>query len=63
LLHFNNSGIAGSGLSGFYFGPDAPINNYDATASTIEVQVANDNAVQSIASAELASVPGVPASS
>jgi hypothetical protein len=41
----------------------APVNNYDATAPTIEVQVANGTPVQSITSAELASVPNLPASS
>ncbi len=59
----NNSGIADSGLSGFYFGPDAPVNNYDATAPTIEVQVAKVTPVQSIASAKLALVANLPASS
>jgi hypothetical protein len=48
---------------GFYFGPNAPVNNYDATAPTIEVQVANGACVQSVASAKLASVPDLPASS
>ncbi len=33
----NDSGIANSGSLGFYFGPNAPVNNYDATAPTIEV--------------------------
>ncbi len=42
---------------------DAPVNNYDATDPTIEVQVANGTPVQSIASAELVSVPDLPASS
>jgi hypothetical protein len=50
-------------LSGFYFGTDAPVNNYDATVPTIEVQVANGTPVQSIASAELALVPNLSASS
>jgi hypothetical protein len=59
----NNSGIANSGLLGFYFGPNATVNNHDATVPTIEVQVANSTLVQSIASAELASVPVLPASS
>ncbi len=36
-----DSGIVDSGLSGFYFGPGAPGNNYDAIAPTIEIQVAN----------------------
>jgi hypothetical protein len=50
----NNSSIADSGLSGYYFGPGMPVNNYDATAPTIKVQVANVTLVQSIASAKLA---------
>jgi hypothetical protein len=41
----NNSGIADSGSMGFYFGPNAPVSNYDATAPTIEVQVANGTPV------------------
>jgi hypothetical protein len=57
------SGIADSGSKGYYFGPGAPVSNYDATAPTIEVQVANSIPVQSIASAKLASVPDLPASS
>ncbi len=59
----SNSGIADSGLTGFYFGPDAPVSNYDAIAPAIEAQVANGTPVQSIASAKLASVPNLPASS
>jgi hypothetical protein len=59
----NDSGIADSGLRGFYFGPNAPVNNYDATTPKIEIQVANSTPVQSIASAKLASVPDLPASS
>ncbi len=58
----NDSGIANSGLSGFHFGPDAHVNNYDATAPTIEFQVAKGTLVQSIASAKHASVPNLPAS-
>jgi hypothetical protein len=48
---------------GFYFGPDAPVNNYDATALTNEFQVANGTPIQSIASAKLALVPNLLASS
>jgi hypothetical protein len=59
----NDSSIADSGSMGFYFCPDAPVNNYDATAPGIEVQVANGTPVQSIASAKLASVPDLPTSS
>ncbi len=33
----NKSGIADYGLMGYYFGPDSPVSNYDATAPTIEV--------------------------
>jgi hypothetical protein len=44
----NNSGIDNSGLLGFYFGSDAPVNNYDATAPTIEVWVAYSTPVQSL---------------
>jgi hypothetical protein len=29
----NNSSIADSGWTGFYFGPNAPVSNYDAKAS------------------------------
>jgi hypothetical protein len=57
----NKSGIADSGSMGYYFGPNAPVSSYDATVPTIEVQVANGTPVHSIASAELASVPGLPA--
>jgi hypothetical protein len=49
----NKSGIADSGSMGYYFGPNAPVSNYDATVPTIEVQVANGTPVQSIASANL----------
>jgi hypothetical protein len=59
----NESGIADSGLTGYYFGPDAPVSNYDATLPTVEVQLANRTPVQSIASAKLASVPDLPAAS
>jgi hypothetical protein len=59
----NKSGIADSGLMGYYFGPDEPVCNYDATAPTIEVQVANSTPVRSIASAELESAPDLPAAS
>ena len=61
----NDSGIADSRLSGFYFNPDAPAIKYDATAPSISIEVRVDNGtpVQSIASAELASVPNLPASS
>jgi hypothetical protein len=58
----NNSGIADSGLSGFYFGPNTLVNNYDAIVPTIKVQVANITPVQSIVRAKHASVPNLPAS-
>jgi hypothetical protein len=41
----NDSGIADLGSLGFYFDPNAPLNNYDATAPSIEVQVANGTPV------------------
>jgi hypothetical protein len=59
----NKSGIVDSGLMGYYFGPNTPVSNYDATAPTIEVQVAYGTHVRSIASAKLASVPDLPAAS
>jgi hypothetical protein len=59
----NEFRIADSGLTGYHFGPDAPVSNYDDIAPTIEVQVANGTPVQSIASAKLASVSDLPASS
>jgi hypothetical protein len=59
----NDSSIANWGSSGFSFGPNALVNNYDATVPTIEVGVANSTPVQSIASAKLALVPNLPASS
>ena len=58
-----DSSIADSGLIGFYFTPAAPVHNYDATAPSIEVWVANGMPVQSIVSGELALVPALPASS
>jgi hypothetical protein len=33
----NESSVADSGLTGYYFGPDAPVSNYVATVPTIEV--------------------------
>ena len=59
----NKSSIVDSGSTGYCFGSDLPVSNYDATAPTIEVQVANNTPVRSIASAKLASVPDLPASS
>jgi hypothetical protein len=59
----NERGIADFDSTGYYFGPGAPVSNYDATAPTIEVQVANGTPVRSMASAKLASVPELPAAS
>ncbi len=59
----NNSGVAGSGSTVFYFGLNTPVSNYDATAPTIKVQIANGTPVRSIASDKLALVPNLPASS
>ncbi len=59
----NDSSIADSVLLGFYFGPNATVNNYDATVPTIEVQIATGTPVQSVTSAKLALVPNLPASS
>jgi hypothetical protein len=58
-----NSNITNSGLSGYYFTPGAPVNNYDATTPTIEVWVAYVPPVQCIASGKLALVPALPVSS
>jgi hypothetical protein len=44
----NASGIADSGLTGYYFSPNAPVSNYDARVPTIEVKVANGTPVQSV---------------
>jgi hypothetical protein len=41
----SNSSIFDSGSTEFYFGPIEPVNNYDATSPTIEVQVANGSPV------------------
>ena len=58
-----DSGIADSGSSGMYFAPGAPVTNYDATAPTIRVCMANGTPVHSIASGELASVTPLPPAS
>ena len=55
-----DSSIANSGSSGMYFAPGAPVTNYDATAPTIGVHVANSTPVHSIASGELALVTALP---
>ena len=58
-----DTGIADSGSSHFYFAPGAPVTNYDATAPTIGVRVANGTPVHSIASGELALVTALPPAS
>ncbi len=58
-----DTGIADSGSSHFYFSPGAPVTNYDATAPTIGVCVANGTPVHSIASGELALVTALPPAS
>ena len=58
-----DTGIADSGSSHFYFAPGAPVINYDTTAPTIGVRVANGTPVHSIASGELASVTSLPPAS
>ena len=58
-----DSGIANYGSSGMYFAPGAPVTNYDATAPTIGVCVANDTPAHSIASDELALVTALPPAS
>ncbi len=58
-----DTGTTDSGSSHFYFAPGAPVTNYDATAPTIGVRVANGTPVHSIASGELASVTALPPAS
>jgi hypothetical protein len=58
-----DTGIADSGSSHFYFAPGTPVTNYDATAPTIKVRVANGTPMHSIASGELASVTALPPAS
>ena len=58
-----DTGIVDSGSSHLYFAPGAPVMNYDATAPTIRVRVANGTPVHSIASGELASVTALPPAS
>ena len=58
-----DTGIVDSGSSQLYFAPGAPVMNYDATAPTIKVRVANGTPVHSIASGELASVAALPQTS
>jgi hypothetical protein len=58
-----DTGITDSGSSHFYFVPGAPVMNYNATAPTIGVRIANVTPVHSIASGELASVTNLPLAS
>ena len=58
-----DTGIADSGSSHFYFAPGTPVTNYDATAPTIGVCVANSTPVRSIASGELALFTALPPAS
>jgi hypothetical protein len=37
----NESGIADSGSMGYYFGPNTPVSNYDATAPTMKSRLYN----------------------
>ncbi len=59
----NDTDIADSGSSHLYFAPGAPVMNYDATAPTIRVCIANGTPVHSIASGELALVTALPPAS
>jgi hypothetical protein len=61
--HPPDKDTADSGSSHFYFAPGAPVMNYDATAPTIGVGVANGTPVHSIVSGELASVTALPPAS
>jgi hypothetical protein len=56
----NHTGIADSGANGFYFTPDALVDDYDPTAPTVGVRVANGNPARSVARVTLASVPALP---
>jgi hypothetical protein len=58
-----DTGIADTGSSHFYFAPGKPVMNYNTTAPTIGVPVANITPVHSIASGELASVMSLPPAS
>jgi hypothetical protein len=58
-----DTSIADSGSSHFYFSPGTPVMNYHATAPSIGVCVANDTPVHSIASGELALVTALPRAS
>ena len=60
-LPSSDTGIADSGASSFYFAPGAHVANLNSRAPPIGVEVANGLPVCSIASATLASVPSLPA--
>jgi hypothetical protein len=62
-LPATHTGIADSGANGFYFAPDALVDKYDPTASTVRVRVANGHPERSVARATLASVPSLAPSS
>jgi hypothetical protein len=59
-LPSSDTGIADSGSNGFYFSPDALVNNLDPKAPTVGVQVENGISEKSVASATLASAPSLP---
>jgi hypothetical protein len=58
-----DTSIADSGSSHFYFALGTPVTNYDTTAPTIVVHMANSTPVHSIASGELALVTALPPAS
>jgi hypothetical protein len=58
-LPATHTGIANSGANGFYFAPDAPVDEYNPTAPTVGVRVANGHPEQSVAHTTLASVPSL----
>ena len=59
-LPANLTGIAESGANGFYFAPDLPVDDFDPTAPTVRVSVANGHPERSVARTTLASVPALP---
>jgi hypothetical protein len=59
----NLTGIADSGAKCFYFTPDTLVVDFDRTAPTVGVCVANSHPEQSVACATLASVPALPPAS
>jgi hypothetical protein len=62
-LPSSHTGIANSGVSGFYFAPGMPVANLDPKAPTIGVRVANGLPEKSVASVTLASAPSLPPAS